>query len=151
MVERFEKFSYDIAEIYHYWHKLTSEEMMQYGLKGSNAVYLTILYQYKEGLTSAQLSDLCSRDKADVSRAMSAMEKKGFVKRESEKNSMYRARMVLTEEGRKAAENINSRVDLAVELGGKGLTDEERRTFYYALDLIASNLQKIAEEGLLVK
>lgn len=147
MVGRFEKFSYDISEIYHYWHKIASEEMNIYGLKGSNAVYLTMLYQYEEGLTSAQLSEYCSRDKADVSRAMAAMEKKGFVKRETVKGSVYRARMVLTEEGRKAAEKINARVDLIVRLGGQGLTEEQRENFYYALDLIASNLQKIAEEG----
>ena len=76
MVERFEKFSFDIAQIYHYWHKITTDEMAKFGLKGSNAVYLTLLYQYEEGLTSAQLCELCSRDKADVSRTMSTMEQK---------------------------------------------------------------------------
>lgn len=148
MIERFEKFSFDIAEIYHYWHKITSEEMAHYGLRGSNAVYFTMLYQYKEGLTSVQLAEFCSRDKADVSRAMSAMEKKGFVRKDIINNKAYRARMVLTEEGRKVAESINDRVDVAVRLGGEGLTEEERKIFYYALDLIASNLQKIVEEGL---
>lgn len=151
MIERFEKFSFDIAEIYHYWHKLTSEEMTKYGLKGSNAVYLTLLYQYQDGLTSAQLADLCSRDKADVSRAMSSMEQKGFIRKEMVGKSSYRARMVLTEDGRAAAERINDVAAHAVELGGKGLTDEQRKTFYYALDLIASNLQTIVEEGLLEK
>lgn len=151
MIGRFEKFSFDISQIYHYWHKLTSDEMTKYGLKGSNAVYLTMLYQYEEGLTCAQLSSLCSRDKADVSRTMNTMEQKGFVKRVAEDNKLYRARMVLTDEGRQAAESVNARVGKAVELGGKGLTDQERETFYYALDLIASNLQKISDEGLLEK
>lgn len=148
MIERFEKFSFDIAQIYHYWHKITSDEMAKYGLKGSNAVYLTILYQNEEGLTSTQLAELCSRDKADVSRTMNTMEKKGFVRKENTNNNLYRARMVLTEEGRKAAESINDRVGIAVELGGKGLSDEQRKNFYYALDLIAANLQKIVEDGL---
>lgn len=151
MIERFEKFSFDISQIYHYWHKLTTEEMAKFGLKGSNAVYLTMLYQNKEGLTCAELSSLCNRDKADVSRTMNTMEQKGFVKKISPDNKLYRARMVLTEEGKVAAESVNDRVGVAVELGGKGLTDEQRMTFYYALDLIASNLQKISEEGLLGK
>ena len=35
-----------------------------------------------------------------------------------------------------------------MELAGKGLTEEDRRVFYTALDLIASNLRAISEEGL---
>lgn len=148
MIERFEKFSFNIAEIDHYWHKITTVEMEKYHLKGSYAIYFTMLYQYQEGLTAAQLSEECSRDKADVSRAVNILEKEGFLRKECANQNQYRARLILTEKGRKTAEDINDRAARAVELGGKGLTDQERRIFYYALDLIASNLERLSKEGI---
>ena len=61
---------------------------------------------------------------------------------------MYRAKLILTEEGRRAAEHVRKRAALAVELAGSGLSNEERETFYRALDLITENLQKLSKEGL---
>ena len=37
---------------------------------------------------------------------------------------------------------------LAVELGGMGLSDEQRHTFYEALELIADNLRRVSRLGL---
>ena len=37
MIDRFERFSVAIAEISRCWHKLATEEMKKYGLKGSHA------------------------------------------------------------------------------------------------------------------
>lgn len=145
MVSRFERFSFALSEIYRYWHKIASDEMEKCGLKGPYAVYFTALYRYPEGITSAQLAEICSRDKSDVSRAISLMEKKGLVTKEG---SMYRALLKLTEEGKKVAEFINEQAGKAVELGGKGLTVENREIFYHTLELIVSNLQIISQDGL---
>lgn len=148
MVERFEKFIFSISEIYRYWHKIAADEMEKYGLKGPYALYFTAMYQYEEGITATQLSELCSRDKADVSRAISNLEKKGFVIKKGVNQNLYRARLALTDLGRSMAEKINEKAKLAVELGGKGLSDEHRAIFYEALDLIVSNLQTLSKEGL---
>ena len=82
MVNRFERFSYAISEISRCWHRIAGEEMGQFGLNGSSSVYFTTLYRYPEGITAAQLGELCSRDKADVSRTISLLEKKGIVERQ---------------------------------------------------------------------
>jgi len=76
------------------------------------------------------------------------MEKKGLVVREMENGSAYRAKIRLTEEGKKATYELRERIKLAVEKGGSGLSDEEREHFYYALQVIAKNLQAISKEGL---
>ena len=91
MVDRFERFSIMIAEISRYWHKITTEEMEKYGLNCSHAVYLTTLYQYDDGITAARLSELCGKNKSDVSRMMTIMEKKGLVKKECVNRNFYRA------------------------------------------------------------
>lgn len=145
MVERFERFSVAIADISRYWHKIAAEEMEKHGLKGSHSIYLTTLYRCPEGITATRLCELCGRDKAEVSRTVSVMEKKGLIRREG---SSYRALLTLTAKGTEAAEHVRSRAALAVELAGKGLTEEQRATFYYALELINRNLQQLSEAGL---
>ena len=148
MVERFEKFTFYIFEITRYWHKLAGDEMAKYGLKGPHATYLTILYKFENGITAPQLCELCSKDKADVSRMMSIMEKKGLVIKESVSKNKYRGLLKLTDEGKVAAQHVKERVALAVDLSGKGLSEEDRATFYQALEMIASNMKMLSEEGL---
>jgi len=148
MLDRFERFSLSIFEITRHWHKITSDEMEKYGLKGPHCVYLLAMHQHPEGVTATQLGELCGRDKADVSRMVSIMEQKGLVTREGMAKSMYRNILKLTEEGAAAAEFVCQRIMVAVELASKGLDDMRRTVFYEALELIAGNLRKISTEGL---
>ncbi|MBQ8524137.1 MAG: hypothetical protein IJ457_05900 [Clostridia bacterium] len=146
MVERFERFSYVISEISKYWHKIAADEMEKYGLKGTHAVYLITMYQYDEGIHAARLCELCGKDKSDVSRMMSIMEKKGLITKTG--GSSYRALLKLTDEGRSAAEHVRDRAKLAVDLTGGDITDEHRRILYETLELIADNLRVLSESGL---
>lgn len=148
MLERFERFSLAIAEIDRCWHKLAAEEMAKYDLNSPHAVYLNTLYQYEEGITAARLSELCCKNKSDVSRMVSIMEKKGLVKKETVGDNAYRARLKLTEEGKAAAEHVQKRAAVAVELAGKGVSDEDRAVFYSVLETIAANLHTLSKEGL---
>lgn len=148
MLERFETFSLAISEISKHWHKLTTDEMEKYGLKGPHSIYLLIMAKHEEGLTAPQICELCGRDKADVSRTMSAMEKIGLVTKEGVNQSLYRGVLKLTEEGKRAAEYVSSRARLAVEIAGKGLTEENRNIFYESLGIIAKNLRGLCKEGL---
>lgn len=144
---RFERFSLAIFEISRCWHKLASEEMAQFGLKGGHAMYLLAMLRCGEGVTAAQLCELCGRDKADTSRAVSIMEEKGLVRREDEKNR-YRARLRLTEAGEEAAKAVCVRANIAVEHAGQGFSQEHRAIFYEVLDRITSNLQVLSKEGI---
>ena len=148
MIGRFERFSYSISEISRLWHRIAGEEMKKYDLKGSYSVYFTTLYRFPAGLTAAQMVDLCSRDKADVSRAMSLLESKGLVCRIDPDGKTYRAPLALTEQGREIAQHINARAKAAVELASLGLPDEKREIFYEALELITTNLQKLSRDGI---
>ena len=148
MLNRFARFSLAIAEIDRCWHKLASEEMAKYELNSPHAVYLTTLYNFTEGITAARLGELCCKNKADVSRMVTILEKKGLVRKVAVSGNLYRAKLVLTEEGRKAAEHVQSRAALAVELAGSGMTDADRETFYRCLEQITANLQALSKEGL---
>lgn len=148
MIDRFERFSVAIAEISRYWHKLATDEMTKYGLKGSHAIYLTTMYRLKEGVTAPQLGELCGKDKADVSRMMSIMETKGLVTKESTHQNLYRGLLKLTEAGKQAAEQVCERARVAVEIAGKGLAEENRAIFYEALEMISGNLREMSRDGI---
>ena len=148
MLNRFARFSLAIAEIDRCWHKLAAEEMAKYDLHSPHAVYLNTLYEYPEGITAAKLGELCCKNKADVSRMLSILEKKGLVRKEAVGGNLYRAKLLLTDDGKLAAEHVQGRAALAVELAGSGMTDEEREVFYRCLELITTNLQTLSKEGL---
>ena len=148
MLNRFARFSLAIAEIDRCWHKLAAEEMAKYDLNSPHAVYLNTLYQYPEGITAAKLGELCCKNKADVSRMVTILEKKGLVRKEAVGDNLYRAKLFLTDDGKLAAEHVQGRAALAVELAGSGMTDAERETFYRCLEQITANLQTLSKEGL---
>ena len=148
MVDRFDKFSALIFEISRLWHKISADEMAQFGLKGTYAVYLSSIYRNPEGITAARLSELCCRDKADVSRAISNMEKEGLIIKKTERNNSYRAPIVLTEKGVKAAEYVLTKGNLAVEMASNGATSKEIESFYRTLETIACNLKTMSEHGI---
>ena len=148
MLERFARFSLAISEINRCWHKLAAEELAKYGLNSPHVVYLNTLYRHEGGITAAKLGELCCKDKADVSRMVSIMERKGLVQRESNAGNMYRALLKLTDEGKAAARHVQERAALAVELAGAGLSNADRDIFYRALGLITANLQALSRDGL---
>ncbi len=148
MAERFERFSFAILEIYHHWHTIAAREMAQYGLKVPHAIYLLTMQHYPEGLTAAQLTELCGRDKSEVSRCIAELEKKGIVTRTEVNQGAYRALLTLSDSGRAAAEHLRARADWAVERGGRGVSEADREVFYEVLELIAYHLQIISEEGI---
>ncbi len=148
MIERFEVFTSAIFQISQSWNKIATDEMALYDLKGAYATYLVTLFQNREGVTASRLCEICNKDKAEISRAISVMEEKGLIFRENVTVNSYRALIKLTEKGAEAAEKVRERVKVAVAEGGKGLSDSEREIFYSSLEKIASNLKKISKEGL---
>lgn len=148
MLDRFERFSFAISEISRCWRKLASEELAKYGLKSPHATYLTTMYKYPEGITVPQLCEVCGKDKSDASRMLAILEEKGLVEKRVVDGSLYRGLLVLTDEGKVAAEHVCKRASRAVEMAGKDLTDETREIFYKSLESITSNLHKLSKEGI---
>ena len=145
MLDRFETFTAAISGIYRDILKIERDEMEKFGLKGAYAQYLLALDHRPEGLSAAELCEICDKDKAAVSRIVSELEKKMLISRE---NASYRAKIRLTEEGAKVAHFVKQQAELAVSLAGRGLTDEARRALYAPLETIAENLRNISRKGL---
>lgn len=148
MKSRYEEFAGIISAISRSIEKIERDEMVKYGYKGAYAQYLAVMYRNPDGITSAQLCEMSDRDKAAVSRIIGEMEAKGLVVRQSVTDSMYRAKLVLTEDGRLAAEHVCTRASAAVEAGGQGMSEDNRKVFYEALALISENLHQICRDGI---
>ncbi len=148
MVERFEQFSFAVSAICRYIQKIEREEMERYGYRGAYAQYLVTLNRYPEGLTAAELCEACDRDKAAISRISGEMEEKGLIFRELRANSLYRAKLKLTDEGKKAASFVCERASVAVSATGGEISDDDRKILYNSLELIMKKLQIISKEGI---
>lgn len=146
MIERFEKFSFNIFSIYHYLHKIMSDEMKHYGLKGPYAIYLIAMSRNESGITSARLAEICGRNKADVSRAISDFERNGLIKRSGD--TAYNARIVLTESGKNISTALAKKAMNAVSLVGKDLTEDKREVLYSSLESIAEKMALLSEKGI---
>ena len=144
MIDRFERFSVAIAEISRCWHKLATEEMKKYGLKGSHAIYLTTLCRHDDGLTAPQLCELCGKDKADVSRSVAKMAEIGLLERTGA--NPYRAKLKLTEQGIAAAQAVRKTAEIIVDRVGGDLTPEKRAVFYEVLASVTLNLENLCKE-----
>lgn len=146
MISRYEQFSFLISGIYRSIQKIEREEMIKYGYKGAYAQYLMVMKRHPEGITAAQLGEESEKDKAAVSRAVADMLEKGLLRREADGDTMYRARLYLTQAGMEAAQFVSHRAAEAVS--AVGLTGEERESFYRVLDMISGNLQEISVKGI---
>ena len=144
MIERFEHFTMSIFSISRFWNRLATAEMKKHGFRGAYALYLVMIATNEGNITAAKLADLCQRDKADVSRAISAFQKKGILEPYGE--SHYRAALRLTEDGKRLAAQVSLRADEVLELAGKGISEEMRKNMYLCLDTIAQNMCRICEE-----
>lgn len=143
MIHRFETFVTAISQIYRSIQRLKSKEMASLGLKGTHVMCLVQLRQHPEGLTAAQLSQLCGEDKAAVSRALSELEARGLTEvAEQPGQRRYRAPVTLTERGLQITQQMDRKILEAVRLADKGYTEEERAVFYRVLLQISENLQK---------
>lgn len=142
---RFETFTVLIGKIGRNIKRLKSCQMAQLDLKGPHVSCL--YYLYRSGpLTAAELCDRCEEDKAAISRSLDFLEQNGYLVCRTEKNKKYKAPLVLTPKGAQAGQGVCERIEQVLSLASQGLTEEERKIMYGALEKISSNLEKLANQ-----
>ena len=146
MKQRFETFVTAITQINRSLQRLKSSQMADFGLKGTHVMCLYQLQQHEEGLTSAQLVQLCDEDKAAVSRCISELLERELVESPESSGRRYRKIITLTDQGKKITAAMDQKIIDAVMTAAQGYSQEERETFYHVLLQVADNLQKAAQE-----
>lgn len=143
-MDRFRSFVGGITACYRYIQRIKNMEMTELGLKGTHVMCLFFLHHNPDGLTAAQLCKLCAEDKAAISRTVKTLKEKGYVISGEKK---YRAVLKLTDRGAEKAQRLGEIIEHWVGLGGDGIADNDRDTFYRVLDIIAENLREKCEEN----
>lgn len=143
MIHRFQDFLSGITVCYKYIQRIKNAEMTEFGLKGTHVACMFYLHHNPEGLTAAQLCNLCCEDKAAISRIVSDLRTRGYIAQSEGKN--YRAPLHLTSSGIAIARQMDPLIESWVTVGGEGLSVEERESFYRSLALISENLKSKME------
>jgi len=86
MISRFKEFTKGISTAYKHLIKLKSYGIKEFGIKGSHVMCLFYISEAENGLNATELCRLCSEDKAAISKALSALEEKGYVQFENYEN-----------------------------------------------------------------
>jgi DNA-binding MarR family transcriptional regulator len=146
MLKRYGKFTYAISEISKNLQKVSQDEMQKFGLHGSYAKYVLALKR-NGSVTAAKLSELCDRNKADVSRAVNTLEREGVIEK-LVSDTNYRVRIRLTERGVMIGEKLSERLKLVLSHVSGEIAEEELASFYRTLETISQNLQKLSSFGL---
>lgn len=142
-MDRFEVFTGSVLELNRYLQKLKEIEMKPFGLRAGHVMCLYQLGKNPDGLTATELSESCREDKAAVSRCIAQLTEKGYVRGDFQKGKRsYRTKLYLTESGRELVQSIDRRVDAALTSGGSGLTQQQRDSFYEAMNIIIQNLSR---------
>ena len=144
MIQRFQDFLSGITVCYKFIQRIKNAEMTEFGLKGTHVACMFYLNHTPEGLTSAQLCSLCADDKASISRTVAYLRQRGYI--EAGSGRAYRTPLRLTEAGEEIARQMDPIIEEWVSIGGVGMTDEQRASFYDTLSLIADNLRKELEK-----
>ena len=139
MNQRFQNFLTGITVCYKYIQRIKNAEMTEFGLKGTHVACIFYLNHNPEGLTSAQLCSLCAEDKASISRTVAYLRQRGFIEPGGAK--AFRTPLRLTVQGREVARQMEPIIEEWVDIGGVGLSDEQREAFYDTLAHIADNLR----------
>lgn len=138
MIQRFQDFVTGITVCYKYIQRIKNAEMTEFGLKGIHVSCLFYLHCNPDGLTAAQLCQLCAEDKATISRIVADLRAKEYIAQSAGKN--YRALLHLTPAGQELASRMLPLIESWVSVGGEGLTEEQREIFYQSLASISEHL-----------
>jgi DNA-binding MarR family transcriptional regulator len=103
------------------------ELLKPYGLSSIHAMYLIILLHCDKGMTLRELCENLFVDKANTSRAITALEDLGYIEKNfSESKLKYR--ICLTEQGTQIARTVDKDMKAAHDILFASLTAEEIQT-----------------------
>lgn len=140
MDNRFETFVSLIFEINRGIQKIKDAEMGKLGLKASHTMCLYYLYQNKDGLTATKMTELCSIDKAAISRTLKQLVDKDLIYCDNSGQKLYKNRYFLTEKGEEWSAKLMTAIANAMVNVSLDVDEADRESLYKSLGTIRDNL-----------
>ena len=145
--ERFSKFVYSIEHLRKCVKALEAETAMRLGIKGVHIFWIYSLIDKSEGLTASEIAR-----KNNINRSLVSREVEELIKEEivcycnmNPSGGKYNAKIVLTDKGRKVADEI---LRIGIDSQNKtsaDISEDELELFYSVLERMSENLSKISK------
>ncbi len=124
------------SEYFHVWfdkikkmaQRRQQEALKPYGLSSIHAMYLVVLMHQPEGMTFKEISEKLCVDKANTSRAFNVLEEKGYVFRDYTSAGVLKYKLILSEEGKKIAQEAGNTMKEFHRQLAESLSKEEIKT-----------------------
>ncbi|MEE8704739.1 MAG: MarR family transcriptional regulator [Olsenella sp.] len=144
MNARFENFVGMVYSLNKEIQRIKSEKMTEFGLRGTDTMVIYYLAENPEGETRADLARLTRLDRAAITRIVGKLEADGLVREATGDNSVnYRRRVRLTEDGRRAAREMEEIIQSVVDEASADVGEEERARMYGTLEKILEALERV--------
>lgn len=141
---RFIKFSALLNSAEKSISRMKHKKMDSYGLDNAHTLCICVLAEAREGLTKTELASSCGVDKAQISRVVTALQKKGYVASDA-KQKLYKQKYALTDDGKKVADELSELIlDINSYVSGS-IPEEQISLFYATFETICENLMKAEE------
>ncbi len=145
--ERFVMFINRIDAMQKYLRRIRAALGADMDMKGVHTLWVYLLSSYPEGLTSAEIAEVCSVDRSLVSREIEMLKENGIVElQDANGRRVYNSTVRLTEKGKNIASEIEAgalRVQNAVDVG---ITEEELSIFYGITEKMCANFKAIVDK-----
>lgn len=113
----------------------------KFGLTPDQYVILSLLLENEEIMYQRQLAEIMFKDRANISRIIEIMNKKGLVEKVPDCHGRKIYKLIVTEKGKKAKENI-FKTDMELrEKITENITREELETTFKTLEKMNKNLR----------
>ncbi len=142
--ERFVMFINRIDEMQKHLRRIRAALGTALDMKGVHTLWVYLLYLHPEGLTSAEIAELCSVDRSLVSREINMLRENGIVDMKDQNGRRaYNSTVRLTEKGMALAKEIGRDAMEIQKCVDDGITDEELNVFYTTVEKICRNFEKL--------
>ena len=95
-------------------------------------------------MSAGELCERCGEDKANVSRTVAELRKKGMLTY-SATGKRYQSPLELTDTGRDVGERVAQKADDVLARVGGRLSEDDRAALYRGLTVVLDDLEKICE------
>lgn len=127
--------------------RLADKKMEQYGLRSAHVMCILQLAKSENGLSSAELSNVCGVDKAFISRITAELMEKNYISRDlAPKQGKYKIKFLLTEEGEKINKALNELICSFINQINKNTPVKKLEIFYDVLSTIDMGLDAIIDK-----
>lgn len=124
-----------------YYKRAVNKEMEKYDLTAVQCGVIRILLHEGE-LSQAEIADIFASDRATIGTVIQKLEEKHFIEKKLSISDRRSYVVSLTSKSREIAGVIDKASEKVTEKTLKGLTEEEKKTFYKVLDTIIRNLDE---------